>query len=208
MYQPTHGKFNESRPEALRQLIRRYPLGTIITQSHGVLSVNYAPFLLGNSQSDMLTAHVPRANPVWQALDGQSITVIFHGPNAYISPSWYPSKHAHGKAVPTWNYAVVHVQGSARAIHDASWLRQHLDQLTDAHEREFAHPWKVSDAPADYIDNLIQVIVGVEIKVETMEGKFKLGQNRPHADQLGVAVGLASVGSPLSAFIAEHEPIE
>jgi transcriptional regulator len=200
MYQPAHGKFVESHPEQLRQLIRRYPLGTLITRQNGEIKVDHTPFLLDTSRSDLLTAHVPRANPVWQGLEGQSATIVFHGPNAYISPSWYPSKHAHGKVVPTWNYAVVHVQGTVRVMHDAAWLTEHIDKLTDEHEQTFARTWKVSDAPTEYIDNLLKAIVGLEVSVTHIEGKFKLGQSRPEADRMGVEAGLASIQSPLADF--------
>ena len=207
MYQPVHGKFAESRPEELRQFIRRYPLGTLITQRNGEITVDHTPFLLDDSRHDILTAHVPRANPVWRGLDGKSATIVFHGPDAYISPSWYPSKHAHGKAVPTWNYAVAHVRGTVRVINDAAWLKEHIDRLTDEHERSFAHPWKVSDAPAEYIDNLLKAIVGLEISITQMNGKFKLGQSRPEADRMGVAAGLASVQSPLADFVSALERV-
>jgi transcriptional regulator len=129
--------------------------------------------------------------------------IVFHGPNEYISPSWYPSKHAHGKAVPTWNYATVHVQGTTRVIDDREWLREHIEQLTHEHEKQFAHEWKISDAPLDYIDNMLSAIVGIEVTVTKMEGKFKLSQNRPSGDRLGVLAGLIAKQSPLARFMKE-----
>src|SRR5262245_23020868 len=107
MYQPTHQKFIESRPEVLHRLVRDYPLGTLITQRAGDVEINHTPFLL-DSAGNKMTAHVPRANPVWQGLDGKPVQIVFHGPNAYVSPSWYASKREHGKVVPTWNYVIVH----------------------------------------------------------------------------------------------------
>jgi len=199
MYQPSHAQFAESRPELLHKLIRDYPLGTLVTQREGNVEINHVPFLV-DKRENKLTAHVPRANSVWQGLDGKSVQIVFHGPNAYISPSWYPSKHMHGKAVPTWNYAVVHLQGAVTVIEDNTWLRKHLDELTDAHEQAFAHPWKVSDAPAEYIDKLLGAIVGLEIAIIKLEGKFKLGQNRQPSDRAGVHAGLAAVASPLATF--------
>lgn len=200
MYQPAHSQFVEARPEALHKLIRDYPLGTLITRRGDDIVIDHVPFLY-DARDNTLVAHVPRANPVWQALEGQSALIAFHGPNAYISPSWYPSKHLHGKAVPTWNYAVVHVQGKASVIQDKDWLRQHIDDLTDAFEKEFAHPWRVSDAPADYIEKLLGAIVGLKIAIATIEGKFKLGQNRPPPDRMGVAAGLTASNSPMASFV-------
>jgi transcriptional regulator len=204
MYQPAHAKFVETRPELLYKLMRDYPLGTLLTQHDGAIEVNYAPFLLDNSNSGILHSHVPRANTVWQGLEGQRATVLFHGPNAYISPSWYPGKHVHGKAVPTWNYAVVHVHGTVRVIDEATWLRAHLDALTDRHEQGFANPWKVSDAPPDYIEKMVAAIVGLEFTITHVEGKFKLGQNRAPADQMGVLAGLTAAESPLVQFVNEY----
>jgi transcriptional regulator len=204
MYEPAHGKFIETRSEHLYKLIRNYPLGTLLTQHNGDIEVNYAPFLVDNSNSEILTAHVPRTNSVWQALDGHNATILFHGPNAYISPSWYPGKHVHGKAVPTWNYAVVHVHANVRVIEDTTWLRSHIDTLTDQHEQEFANPWKVSDAPHGYIDALVKAIVGLEFTITKIEGKFKLGQNRAPADQMGVLAGLTGMQSPLAQFVSEY----
>jgi transcriptional regulator len=203
MYQPAHGKFIEDRPQHLYKVIRDYPLGTLLTQHNGDVEVNYTPFLLNHSNNDILATHLPRANSIWQDLDGQKATILFHGPNAYISPSWYPGKHVHGKAVPTWNYAAVHVHGTVRVFDDATWLRSHLDALTDRHEQGFANPWKVSDAPDDYIKTMINAIVGLEISITKLEAKFKLGQNRAPADQMGVLAGLTATQSPLVQFVNE-----
>jgi transcriptional regulator len=204
MYQPAHAKFIETRSEHLHKLIRDYPFGTFLTQRNGAIEVNYAPFLLDTSGGALLTSHVPRANSVWQELEGQQATILFHGPNAYISPSWYPGKHVHGKAVPTWNYAAVHAHGTVRVIDDATWLRSHLDALTDRHESGFANPWKVSDAPPEYTETMIKAVVGLELTITKLEGKFKLGQNRAPADQMGVLAGLTAAQSPLVQFVNEY----
>jgi transcriptional regulator len=185
MYQPSH--FRQDDPAALQALIEAHPLGTWVTQQDGGFTADHVPFLFDASRR-VLLGHVARANPVWQAA-GASL-VVFHGPQAYVSPSWYPSKHAHGKAVPTWNYAVVHVHGRARAIEDRGELLALVTRLTQAHEQGQAVPWSVSDAPADYIDQLLGAIVGIEIAIERIEGKWKMSQNRPAADRLGVAAGL------------------
>jgi transcriptional regulator len=203
MYQPSHAKFVEARAEHLLKLIHDYPFGTLLTQRNGDIEVNYAPFLLTNSNGDILATHVPRANPVWQGLNGQKVTILFHGPNAYISPSWYPGKHVHGKAVPTWNYVAVHVHATVRVVDDKTWLGTHIEALTDRHERDFTKPWKVSDAPHDYIDALVNAIVGLEFSITQVEGKYKLGQNRAPADQMGVLAGLTAMQSPLVQFMSE-----
>ncbi len=121
--------------------------------------------------------------------------LLFQGPQAYVSPNWYPSKFQHGKAVPTWNYAMVQVHGTLRAIEDAEWLRAFVTRLTERHEGGRAVPWHVSDAPADYIDTMLKAIVGIEIEVTRVEGKFKLSQNRSAEDRTGVVLGLESDAS-------------
>ena len=141
---------------------------------------------------------------MWQTLAKQNVLIIFHGPNAYISPSWYASKRVHGKAVPTWNYAVIHVHGKARAIEDRVWLRNHLEQLTTTHEQDLPHPWKIADAPPEYIEQLLGAIVGIEIEIVDLHGKFKLGQNRPAEDQQSVVRELESRQPRLAALIRER----
>ena len=128
--------------------------------------------------------------------------MLFQGPETYITPSWYPSKHQHGKAVPTWNYAVVHVHGVPRAIEDATWLRAHLEQMTDTQEASQAVPWKVGDAPEDYVSRMVEAIVGIEIPIERIEGKWKVSQNRAMPDRLGVVAGLLARGDDQSAAMA------
>jgi transcriptional regulator len=158
-----------------------------------MLAVNHIPFLVDSTQGEYgtLIGHVARANAIWKCFstDMPSV-VIFQGPQSYISPSWYPSKHAHGKAVPTWNYALVHAHGVPRTIEDKDWLRSHVTQLSDLHESTSAVPWSVSDAPSDYIDTMLDNIVGIEIPISTIVGKWKTSQNRPLADKLGTIAGL------------------
>ncbi len=194
MYLPP--KHAETRPEVLHRLIRSQPLGAWIVSAQGELVANHVPFLLVASRGmhGCLVAHVARANPVWQLLDAQPSLVIFQGAQSYVSPSWYPGKQQHGMAVPTWNYVVVHAHGIARAIEDTAWLRAHVEALTDAQEASQALPWRVSDAPADFIDRMVSAIVGIEIPIERLVGKWKASQNRTAADRLGVAAGLASRG--------------
>jgi transcriptional regulator len=151
-----------------------------------------------------LCGHVARANPVWQHLGGAvEALVVFQGPESYITPSWYPSKHADGRAVPTWNYAVVHAYGQPRAIEDSAWLLEHVTQLTAIHEAGQALPWQVTDAPQDFTDQMIRRIVGIEITISRLQGKWKVSQNRKSADRLGVAAGLESQASERSIEMAK-----
>ena len=137
-----------------------------------------------------LGGHVARANPLWREADGRRVLAIFHGAQAYVSPGWYPSKVRHGRMVPTWNYSLVQAHGRLRAIDDPAWLRAFLERLTARHESGRAVPWQVSDAPDDFIAATMRAIVGFEIEVDRLEGKFKLSQNRSGEDQAGVMAGL------------------
>ena len=191
MYVPKH--FEEWDITVLHALMRSQPLGAWVTQADGTLVVNHIPFLVDSEKGEhgTLIGHVARANPIWKSFSREMASlVVFQGPQAYISPSWYPSKHEHGKAVPTWNYAVVHAQGLPHAIEDRDWLRQHVTRLSDTHESGQAVPWSVSDAPPDYIDKMLTAIVGIEIPIITLAGKWKVSQNRPLADKLGTIAGL------------------
>jgi transcriptional regulator len=203
VYTPKH--FEETDPETLRALIRSHSLGTWVTQSGGALSVNHVPFLLRTDADSpgVLVGHVARANPVWRSFSTTTPSiVVFQGAESYITPSWYPSKHAHGKAVPTWNYAVVHAHGVPRAIDDAEWLLAHLNDLTNTHEAGRALPWKVADAPREYIEQMIANIVGIEIALTHLEGKWKVSQNRSDADRLGIVAGLMAKDTPRALEMA------
>ena len=214
MYLPAH--FAERRPEVLQQLMREHPFGLLVTQDGSGVVANSMPFVHDAGQGSglgMLRTHVARANPVWREsrLDADAL-VVFEGPQTYISPAWYPSKAEHGKVVPTWNYVMVQARGRLRAIDDAAWLRAFVSRLTDMHEgarvaarTEGAPPtapaWAMNDAPADYLDTMLGAIVGIEIEVTALVGKWKVSQNRPAADRAGVAQGLAGVaGSDASAM--------
>jgi transcriptional regulator len=191
MYQPKH--FDVTDTAAMHALIEAHPFGAWATTLDGVLELNHIPFLLDRTRGPhgTLVGHVARANAVWQRA-GASI-VAFQGPQAYVSPNWYPSKHAHGKAVPTWNYAVVQAHGQPRAIEDKAALLQIVTRLTQTHEASQALPWAVSDAPADYIEAMLGAIVGIEIPIERLVGKWKVSQNRAAADAQGVVAGLGGV---------------
>jgi transcriptional regulator len=189
----------------LHALIAAHPLGTWVTLGNGELIANHVPFLIDPSRGEFgtLIAHVARANRVWESFSPSVNSVVaFHASNSYISPSWYPSKHAHGKAVPTWNYAVVHAHGIPRIVQDREWLLAHVNQLTTVHEAGQSLPWKVSDAPADYIDRLLDMIVGIEIPIATLVGKWKVSQNRPEPDKRGVVAGLLGRSDAKASEIA------
>jgi transcriptional regulator len=199
-------QFEETRLEVLHDLIRSHPLGTFVVLAGAELSANHIPFLIHTSddgQRGTLRGHVARTNPVWRHF-GASVEalVVFQGPESYITPSWYPSKHADGKAVPTWNYAVVHAYGQPRAVEDAAWLLEHVTQLTAVHEAGQALPWQVSDAPSDFTEHMISRIVGIEIPISRLQGKWKVSQNRKNSDRLGVAAGLESQDTERSRTMA------
>ena len=185
MYVPDH--FREDRTDVLQQAVREIAFATLVTPG---LDANHLPMLLSDG---VLRGHVARANPVWKGGDGEALA-IFLGPHAYVSPNWYPSKAETGNAVPTWNYLTVHARGSIRWTQDADWLRAHVTALSDAHEAPREEPWKVGDAPASYIDALLRAIVGFELNVTGLEGKWKLSQNREAGDRAGVHDGFSREG--------------
>lgn len=203
MYIPTH--FEEPRVEVMHELIRAQPLATLVTMTPGGLDANPIPLhLVADPQPfGTLRGHVARANPVWRELarDVEALA-IFHGPNAYVTPSWYPTKKEHGRAVPTWNYAAVHACGTLRIIDDAAWLRAQLEELTAQHEAAFAEPWAVRDAPPGYIKKLIGAIVGIEIVITKLSGKWKMSQNQPAQNRAGVIQGLRERAIPDAEEIA------
>lgn len=205
MYVPPH--FAETDESVLHALVAAHPLATWVTQGDGELIVNHVPFLIdpARGKHGTLVGHVARANPVWRSFSPSVPSVfVFQGAESYITPSWYPSKHAHGKAVPTWNYVVVHAHGIPRTIDDdAGWLLAHLRRLTETHEAAQALPWKLSDAPEDYVKQMINAIVGIEIPVDKLVGKWKVSQNRSEADKLGVVAGLLANGAPRQLEMAE-----
>ena len=206
MYMPAH--FEENRPDVLQALLRAHPLGLLVTRNaDGEMAANTIPFLLEPDPQGgpgVLRGHVARANPLWrEARDDMDSLVVFQGPQAYISPALYPSKAATGKVVPTWNYVMVQARGRINAVDDAEWLRAFVTRLTERHEGERAAPWAVTDAPADFIDATLKAIVGIEIRLSSLQGKWKVSQNRQRADQEGVASGLRREGGHDAAAMAE-----
>ena len=191
MYRPTH--FREDRPEILEQFIAAHPLGTLIASNTTGFLANHIPMIGGRNPAGgfYLRGHVARANDLWRLVSSSApVLAIFLGAQRYITPSWYPSKRATGKVVPTWNYSVVHAHGSIRFIDERDWLRELVHVLTDRNESRRAEPWGIEDAPASYIENMLKAIVGFEIAVERLEGKFKASQNRDADDRAGVLEGL------------------
>lgn len=199
MYQPAH--FEQSDREALAALMAAHPLAILVTVGSDGLTADHVP-LAYDAQARTLRGHVARANPLWRRADGAEVLAVFRGPQAYVSPSWYPSKADTHKVVPTWNYAVVHAHGRLRAVDDADWLRSLVSGLTDTHEAPRTPPWKLADAPEDYVQQMLRAIVGIEIEVSRLVGKWKTSQNRSESDRLGVAQGLALGDAEAQAMAA------
>lgn len=191
MYTPKYHALTDVA--AMRTHIAEHPLGAWVCTAHNQLMANHIPFVWDAQHGGhgRLLGHVSRANPVWRELaSGAPSVVMFMGPDAYITPSWYPGKRAHGKVVPTWNYVTVHAHGMARAIEDTEWILDVINRLTDAQESRRDRPWKVSDAPAAYIDRMLRAVVGIEITIERLEGRLKVSQDEDEQDRLGTVEGL------------------
>jgi transcriptional regulator len=203
MYLPK--MFEENDAARLCEFIRCHPLATLVSHDANGLCADHIPMLVetGSDGTTLLRGHVARANPLWGNLgSGASVLAIFQDAGGYITPSWYASKRETGKVVPTWNYVAVHVQGSARAVDDSSWLQDFLIRLTNANESSRAQPWKLTDAPAEYIATQLKAIVGIEVRVAHMVGKWKVSQNRLPRDIDGVIAGLRGRGDPDSQRMA------
>jgi len=203
MYQPPH--FREDRLEVQHALIRAQSLGTLVTAGPGGLQANHIPFLVDadGSPHGRLRAHLARANPQLLELAAvEECLVVFQGPQLYISPSLYPTKHEHGKAVPTWNYITVHAWGRPQVIDDVTWLRRQVNDLTTHNEGTRPAPWYVSDAPEEFVAAQLKGIVGIEIPIARIEGKWKVSQNRPAIDKAGVVEGLRGNGGEAEAMAA------
>jgi transcriptional regulator len=203
MYLPR--QFEETRVQVLHELIRSHPLGALVTLTPTGLCANHIPFEVDPEPGPFgtLRGHVARANSVWRDHNPEiEALVCFQGPDTYISPSWYVTKQETGKVVPTWNYAVVHVHGNLRVIEDRLWLRGLVDRLTDRHEADNKTAWQISDAPADFLDKQLAAIVGLEIPITRLVGKWKVSQNRPQRDRAAVAAALDEHRGEAAAGIA------
>jgi transcriptional regulator len=201
--------FREDRLEVMHDLMRAHPFATLVSFDGDALVANHLPLMIdqGASERGTLKGHVAKANPLWKTLDPSvEVLAVFQGPHHYISPSWYPSKKQHGKVVPTWNYAVVHAYGPVSVVVDPDRLLAHVKALTSRQEAGREHPWAVADAPADYVESQLKRIVGFEIPITRIEGKWKVSQNRSEADRDGVVEGLRAEESPSSAQVADLIP--
>lgn len=199
MYNPS--SFCNTDRETLFGFIQAHPLGLLITNTSEGLLASSIPLLLYPDESDhgVFRAHLAKANPHWKALESATAClIVFQGPHGYVTPSWYPSKAENHKVVPTWNYSMVQCRGTPNVIHDPVWLRKQISDLTNFHEkgRTKPEPWKVDDAPDDFIDNQIKAIVGIEIPINWIEGKFKMSQNRLEQDRDGVLQGMSDPTDP------------
>lgn len=195
MYVPEH--FSAPSTDAMLQLVRQHPLGVLFTNGESGLDANHIPFECAAEQGALgvLHAHVARNNPVWTDVrNGDEVLVVFRGEEAYISPSWYPSKQEHHKQVPTWNYKVVHAHGRITIRDDERYVRGLVAKLTRAHEASEPKPWKMTDAPKEYIASMMLAIVGIEIEITRLTGKFKLSQNKAPGDIQSVATILIERG--------------
>ena len=197
MYLPKH--FLVEDPAVLAQLISEYPLAIIVGNLDGHLEINHLPLMLSEDKTK-LYGHIAKMNPLTKVASSSnaSVTAIFNGPNAYVTPSWYPSKQESGKVVPTWNYAAVHAQGTIKLIEDPQWLRSHVSQMTNIHESTYESTWKLDDAPEEYVQTMLKAIIGIEIDIKSLVGKFKLSQNRPAEDYEAVVDQLSK--SPKEAL--------
>ena len=211
MYTPAH--FAEDRLPVLESLMQAYPLATLITLTAGGLVANHIPLRFtpaphagpapGAALAGVLTGHVARANPIWREFDpATDALAVFQGPQAYITPSWYPTKHADGRVVPTWNYAVVHAYGRLQVRDDAAWAQALVEELTREHESVRPAPWAVGDAPADYIAQLMRAIVGIEIPVTRLAGKWKTSGNQPAR----LAASASEAERRMAALVGAHDP--
>jgi len=201
--------FTETRPEVLLEHIERYDFGLLISQGSSGMVASHIPFLVEPDGDGLhLHGHIARPNP--QAADlarGGEVLVVFHGPHAYISPNWYMT----GPAVPTWNYVDVHAYGAIRLVEDADWLQGTLRRLSERHESRNPTPWRMQDLPEKYLTGMLGGIVGLDITVTRLEGKYKLSQNRPAADRPGVITALEAQGDPEAREVArlmrERQPV-
>lgn len=204
MYQPAHHR--EDRIDVQHALIQRHPLGLLISSGAEGLLANAVPFLLQPTMGPLgtLECHMARANGQWREIDGQQVLVVFQGPDSYISPSFYETKRETGKVVPTWNYAMVQVRGVARLRTDPAWLDKQIRALTAQHETGRTPSWAVSDAPRAYIESQLRGIVGMEIEIAAIEGKWKVSQNRQEPDRRGVAEGLSQADPAMADLVKRY----
>lgn len=200
MHQPRSFKMKDT--QAMYEIINKHPLATIISCTEEGPVANHLPLILiERNKKAYLQGHAIKNNDLGK---NPSVLSVFQGPDAYISPSWYPSKKIEGKEVPTWNYVVVHVRGQLKFYNDESWLLTHLKKLSEVNESSFENPWHLSDAPQDYIQRMLSAIVGIEIEIKSMHGKIKMSQNHPLENRQGVIQGLTQIGRQDVARLVEN----
>lgn len=199
-----HRHFQVTDAATVQALVQAQPLATLVVSHEGVLHANHIPLYLDPERGPhgTLIGHVARANSVWPLLP-QAAVAVFHGPQAYVSPSWYPSKAIDGKQVPTWNYAAVHAHGTLQAVQEPERLYAIVQRLTEQHESHRALPWRIDDAPPDYIEKMLRAIVGIELPVDRWEGLWKVSQNRTDSDRAGVVQGLQTEKEPAAHALAQ-----
>jgi transcriptional regulator len=204
MYMPKH--FEEPDISVMHQLLHEQPLATLVTVGPNGPNADLIPLQLvvtDEAPLGLLQGHVARANPVWKEyLQDVPVLAVFHSAESYISPSWYATKQETGRVVPTWNYVVVHARGKMRVIDEPAWLRAQIEALTQAQEARFEHPWSLEDAPADYIEKTMQAIVGIEIAICSLQGKWKVSQNQSEQNRLGVIQGLEALETETATKMA------
>lgn len=204
MYIPKH--FAESNLDLLYEFIRNNPFAILVMNSENGLSADHLPVYLNtqNPHRVCVQGHIASANPLWKNInDSQQSLFIFQGSDAYIPPAWLPSKKTDGRVVPTWNYSAVHVTGNVEFIHDSDWKLELLNNLTAQQEKNLEHPWSIADAPSDYIHKLLPAIVGFEIVIKDIVGKFKLSQNQSMENRAGIAEGLEKQGHVMAEQISQ-----
>jgi transcriptional regulator len=205
MYTPK--QFEEHRTEVMHDLIKAHPLATLITLKDGNIEANHIPMVLASHDGmfGTLRGHMARSNLIWNQHPKESdVLSVFQGPESYITPSWYASKAESGKVVPTWNYVSVHAKGKLRIIEEPSWIRSQLEELTSNNEAGFEHPWAVSDAPEEFTAKLIEAIIGFEIVISELQGKWKVSQNRPADDRDSLSRGLNNHGDHEMAKLVKN----
>jgi len=202
MYIPKH--FQQSDQTEILKLIREFPLATLVVNMDQGPVANHVPLIIDRTSTGNLRlhGHIARANPLSRFPRADHALAVFQGPNAYVSPNWYPTRQQHGRVVPTWNYAAVHASGRLRIIDDRDWLLSQIEKLTDEQEATQETPWAVSDAPEDFTNGLLASIVGVELEVSELRGKWKVSQNQPEKNRLGVEHGLKESGNTDSGYLS------
>lgn len=201
--------FREERIDVMHALMRSHRLASLVTCIDGAIEANHLPLLIDPLPTPYgtLRGHVARANPLWRQLNESNAAdrealAIFQGPQAYVTPSWYPGKRETGEVVPTWNYAVVHAYGTLVVHDDGDWVRDLVSRLTAQQEAAQPQPWGIDDAPAEYVERMLGAIVGIELRIVRLEGKWKVSQNRREADRAGVVAGFAGQADPQAQAMA------